>query len=204
MIMAEITAAMVKALREETGAGMMDCKRALQEADGDTAKAKELLQAKGLASVEKRAGRAANQGLVDSYIHFNNTVGVLVEVNCETDFVANTDEFRGFVKDLALHIASPAAPRYLSRDDVPSDEIERVSGLYQAQAEETGKPDNVITKIVEGKLEAFFKDHVLLEQPFVKDDSKTIQQYLEEVGAKTGEKVVVRRFARFKLGEDAE
>jgi len=200
----EITAAMVKALRDETGAGMMDCKKALQDADGDVAKAKEVLQQKGLASVEKRAGRTANQGLIDSYIHFNNTVGVLVEVNCETDFVANTDEFRAFVKDLALHIASPAAPRYLSREDVPSAEIERVAALFEAQAKETGKPENVITKIVEGKLEAFYKDHVLLEQPFVKDDSKTIQQYLEEVGAKTGEKVVVRRFARFKLGEDAE
>jgi elongation factor Ts len=202
--MAEITAAMVKALRDETGAGMMDCKKALQDAGGDVTKAKELLQQKGLASVEKRAGRTAKQGLVDSYIHFNNTVGVLVEVNCETDFVANTDEFRAFVKDLALHIASPSAPRYLSREDVPADEIERVSGLFEAQAKETGKPEHVVEKIVEGKIEAFLKDHVLLEQPFVKDDSKTIQQYVEEVGAKTGEKVVVRRFARFKLGEDAE
>ena len=202
--MTEITAAMVKALREETGAGMMDCKRALQDADGDVGKAKELLQQKGLASVEKRAGRAANQGRVDSYIHFNNTVGVLVEVNCETDFVANTDEFRGFVKDIALHIASPAAPKYLSREDVPVDEVGRISGLFEAQAKETGKPDNVVEKIVEGKLEAFYKDHVLLEQPFVKDDSRTIQQYLDEVGAKTGERVVVRRFSRFKLGEDAE
>ena len=202
--MAEITAAMVKALRDETGAGMMDCKKALQDAGGDVTKAKELLQQKGLASVEKRAGRTAKQGLVDSYIHFNNTVGVLVEVNCETDFVANTDEFRAFVKDLALHIASPSAPRYLSREDVPADEIERVSGLFEAQAKETGKPEHVVEKIVEGKIEAFLKDHVLLEQPFVKDDSKTIQQYVEEVGARTGEKVVVRRFARFKLGEDAE
>ena len=202
--MAEITAAMVKALRDETGAGMMDCKKALQDAGGDVTKAKELLQQKGLASVEKRAGRTAKQGVVDSYIHFNNTVGVLVEVNCETDFVANTDEFRAFVKDLALHIASPSAPRYLSREDVPADEIERVSGLFEAQAKETGKPEHVVEKIVEGKIEAFLKDHVLLEQPFVKDDSKTIQQYVEEVGAKTGEKVVVRRFARFKLGEDAE
>jgi elongation factor Ts len=201
---ADITAAMVKALRDETGAGMMDCKKALQDSDGDVDKAKELLQLKGLASVEKRAGRAANQGLVDAYIHFNNTVGVLVEVNCETDFVANTDEFRAFVKDVALHVASPAAPAYLSREDVPGEEIERVSALFEAQAKETGKPEHVLGKIVEGKLEAFYKDHVLLEQPFVKDDTKTIQQYLDEVGAKTGEKVVIRRFARFKLGEDAE
>ena len=202
--MAEITAAMVKELRDATGAGMMACKQALQDAGGDVDKAKELLQQKGLASVEKRAGRTANQGLVDAYVHFNNTVGVLVEVNCETDFVANTDEFRSLVKDLALHIASPAAPTYLSREDVPHDELERVRGLYEAQAKETGKPEHVIGKIVEGKLDAFLQDHVLLDQPFVKDDSKTIQQYLDEVGAKTGEKVVVRRFVRFKLGEGAE
>jgi elongation factor Ts len=202
--MAEITAALVKELRDETGAGMMDCKKALQDADGDMDKAKELLQQKGLASVEKRAGRAANQGLVDAYIHFNNTVGVLVEVNCETDFVANTDEFRALVKDIALHIASPAAPAYLTRDDVPQDELDRVTALYEAQARESGKPDNVIEKIVRGKLDAFLKDHVLLDQPFVKDDTKTIQQYLDEVSAKTGEKVAVRRFTRYKLGEDAE
>jgi elongation factor Ts len=202
--MTAITAAMVKELRDATGAGMMDCKKALEGADGDIAKAKELLQQKGLASVEKRAGRSANQGLIDAYIHFNNTVGVLVEVNCETDFVANTDEFRALVKDVALHIASPAAPKYLSRDDVPQAELDRVTAVYEAQAKESGKPDNVVEKIVHGKLEAFLKDNVLLDQPFVKDDTKTIQQYLDEVGAKTGEKVVVRRFTRFKLGEEAE
>jgi elongation factor Ts len=202
--MTDITAAMVKELRDATGAGMMDCKKALQDTGGDVAKARELLQQKGLAGVEKRAGRTANQGLVDSYIHFNNTVGVLVEVNCETDFVANTDEFRALVKDIALHIASPASPKYLSRDDVPQAELDRVTALFEAQARESGKPDNVIPRIVEGKLDAFLKDNVLLDQPFVKDDSKTIQQYLDEVSAKTGEKVVVRRFVRFKLGEDAE
>ena len=202
--MAEVTTAMIKALREATGAGMMDCKNALQESAGDMDKAKEVLQQKGLASVEKRAGRTANMGLVDSYIHFNNTVGALVEVNCETDFVANTDEFRALVKDVALHVASPAAPTYLSRDDVPQAELDRLVGLFEAQARDLGKPDNVIEKIVQGKLESHLKEHVLLEQPFVKDDSKTIQQYLDEVGAKTGEKVVVRRFVRFKLGEDGE
>jgi elongation factor Ts len=200
----EITAAMVKELRDATGAGMMDCKRALQEADGDMAKAKELLQKKGLASVGKRAGRAANQGLVDSYIHFNNTVGVLVEVNCETDFVANTDEFRTLVKDIALHIASPSAPRFLSRDDVPQGELDRAKDVYEAQAKETGKPEDVVEKMVQGKLEAFLKQNVLLDQPFVKDDTKTIQQYLDEVAAKTGEKIAIRRFSRFKLGEEAE
>jgi elongation factor Ts len=202
--MADVTAQMVKQLRDATGAGMMDSKRALIEADGDMDRATELLREKGLASVAKRAGRSANQGLIDAYIHFNNTVGAMVEVNCETDFVANTDEFRQLVKDLALHIASPAAPRWLTRDDVPTSVIEGEQRIAEAQAREAGKPDTVVPKIVEGKIEAFLKDNVLLDQPYVKDDSKTIQQYLDEVGAKTGEKVQVKRFARFKLGEDAE
>jgi elongation factor Ts len=202
--MADIPAELVKRLRGATGAGMMDCKRALIEADGDIERATELLREKGLASAAKRAGRSANQGLVDAYIHFNNTVGVLVEVNCETDFVANTDEFRRLVKDLALHIASPAAPRWLTRDDVPSAVLEAEQRIAEAQAREAGKPDDVVAKIVEGKLGAFLKDHVLLDLPFVKHDTKTIQQYLDEVGAKTGEKVRVKRFARFRLGEDAE
>jgi elongation factor Ts len=200
----EISAALVKELRDATGAGMMDCKRALEEADGDVAKAKELLQKKGLASVGKRAGRTANQGLVDAYIHFNNSVGALVEVNCETDFVANTNEFRTLVKDIALHIASPAAPRFLSRDDVPQGELDRARSVFEAQAKESGKPDNVVDKIVNGKLESFLKENALLDQPFVKDDSKTIQDYVDEVAAKTGEKIAIRRFARFKLGEEAE
>src|SRR6185295_2255276 len=204
VLMPEVTAAMVKELRDATGAGMMDCKRALIEADGDLERATELLREKGLASAAKRAGRSANQGLVDAYIHFNNTVGSLVEVNCETDFVANTDEFRQLVKDLALHVASPSAPRWVARDDVPTSVLEAEQKIAEAQARESGKPDNVVPKIVEGKIEAFLKDNVLLDQPFVKDDSKTIQQYLDEVSAKTGEKVQVKRFARFKLGEDAE
>src|SRR5436309_1538235 len=199
--MPEITAAMVKALRDSTGAGMMDCKRALIEADGDADRAMEILRERGLASQAKRAGRSANQGLVDAYIHFNNTVGVLVEVNCETDFVANTDEFRGLVKDLALHIASPAAPRWLSRDDVPVQVLDAERHVYEVQAKESGKPENVLARIVEGKLEAFYRDNVLLEQPFVKDDEKTIEQLVDEVGAHVGEKVAVRRFVRYKLGE---
>ncbi len=202
--MADVTAEMVKVLRDATGAGMMDCKRALIEADGDTQRATEILREKGLASVAKRAGRSADQGLVDAYIHFNNTVGALVEVNCETDFVANTDEFRRLVKDLALHIASPSAPKWVSRDDVPTSVLEYEQKIAEGQAKEAGKPDSIVPKIVEGKIEAFLKDNVLLDQPFVKDDSKTIQQYLDEVSAKTGEKVQVRRFARFKLGEEAE
>ena len=199
--MADIAAEQVKRLRDATGAGMMDCKRALIEADGDHGRAVELLREKGLASAARRAGRAANQGVIDSYIHFNNTVGVLVEVNCETDFVANTADFRQLAKDVALHIASPAAPQWLTIDVVPTSVLDAERQIFEAQARESGKPDAVIPKIVEGKLHAFYKDHCLLEQPFVKDDSKTIQQLLDEVGAKVGEKVAVRRFMRYKLGE---
>jgi elongation factor Ts len=199
--MSEIDAASVKALREATGAGMMDCKNALVETGGDFERAVDLLREKGLAQAQKRAGRAANQGLIDSYIHFNNTVGVLVEVNCETDFVANTVEFRQLVKDVALHIASPASPRFVERDEFPAGELDRERHIFEVQAKETGKSENVITKIVEGKLNALYKDHVLLEQDFVKDDSKTVQQLLDEVSAKVGEKVAVRRFVRYKLGE---
>jgi elongation factor Ts len=202
--MSDISADQVKKLRDLTGAGMMDCKRALQETDGDIDKAIELLREKGLASAAKRAGRAANQGLIDSYIHFNNTVGVLVEVNSETDFVANTDEFKQLVKDIALHIASPAAPRWLAREDIPTQVMEQEEHIARVQAKESGKPDDVIDRIVEGKLRAFFEDSVLLEQPFVKDDAKTIQLLLDEVGAKVGEKVAVRRFVRYKLGESTE
>ena len=199
--MAEITAALVKQLRDATGAGMMDCKKALTEAEGDLDRAAEILREKGLASAAKRADRAADQGRIDSYIHFNNTVGVLVEVNCETDFVANTDEFGRLVKDLALHIASPAAPIFLSRDDVPDAVLEAERRIAEAQAREQGKPDDVVPRIVEGKIEAYVKDHCLLEQPYVKDDSTTIRQMLDEIGAKLGEKVAVRRFVRYKLGE---
>ena len=202
--MTDISAAQVKKLRDLTGAGMMDCKRALQETDGDIDKAIELLRERGLASAAKRAGRAADQGLIDSYIHFNNTVGVLVEVNSETDFVANTDEFRQLVKDIALHIASPAAPQWLTREDVPAQVLEQEEHIARVQAKESGKPDHVIDKIVEGKLRAFYEGSVLLEQPYVKDDAKTIQQLLDEMGAKVGEKVAVRRFVRYKLGESTE
>ena len=199
--MSEIDAASVKALREATGAGMMDCKNALVETGGNFERAVDLLREKGLAQAQKRAGRAANQGLIDSYIHFNNTVGVLVEVNCETDFVANTNEFRQLVKDVALHIASPASPRFVERDEFPAGELERERHIFEVQAKETGESESVITKIVEGKLNALYKDHVLLEQDFVKDDSKTVQQLLDEVAAKVGEKVAIRRFVRYKLGE---
>ncbi len=199
-----ISAEEVKALREATGAGMMDCKKALQESGGDAAKATELLRQKGLASAAKRADRSANQGRIDSYIHFNNTVGVLVEVNCETDFVANTDQFKALVKDIALHIASPAAPSYVTREQVPEELLEAERRVYEGQAREMGKPENVLPRIVEGKVESFYRDNVLLDQLFVKDDSRTVAQLLDEVGAKVGERVAVRRFVRYKLGEQAD
>ncbi len=202
--MTGISAELVRRLRETTGAGMMDCKRALQEAEGDLDRAVELLRQKGLASAAKRAGRSAEQGRIEAYIHFNHTVGVLVEVNCETDFVANTDEFGQLARDVALHIASPAAPRWVSREDVPAEVIERERAIYEAQARELGKPEHVTEKIVEGKLEAFFKENVLLDQPFAKDDSKTIRQLLDELSAKVGEKIAVRRFVRYRLGEELD
>ena len=202
--MSDISAAQVKELRERTGAGMMDCKKALVETGGDMEKAVELLRQKGLASAAKRAGRSANQGLIEAYIHFNNTVGVLVELNCETDFVANTDEFKALAKDIALHIASPAAPRFVSREEVSQDEIDHESQIFAKQAQESGKPENVVDKIVEGKINSYFKEIVLLDQPFVKDDSKTVQQLLDETSARVGEKVAVKRFVRYKLGEDTE
>lgn len=202
--MSSISAEQVKQLRDLTGAGMMDCKRALQETEGDIDRAVELLRLKGQTGVEKRAGRAAEQGRIDAYIHFNNTVGVLVEINCETDFVANTDEFRQLVKDVALHIASPSAPRWLTREDVPGHVVDQEEHIARVQAKESGKPDHVIERIVEGKMQAFYGSSVLLEQPYVKDDSKTIRQLLDDVSAKVGEKVAVRRFVRYKLGGSDE
>jgi elongation factor Ts len=202
--MSDVTAAQVKELREATGAGMMDCKTALIETGGDFEAAVSYLREKGLASAAKRAGRSANQGVIESYIHFNKTVGVLVEVNCETDFVANTDEFKALARDLALHIASPAAPRYVTRDEVPQDQLDAERRIFEVQARESGKPADVVDRIVEGKLASYLKDVVLLDQPFVKDDATTVQQLLDEVSAKVGEKVAVKRFARYKLGEDAE
>src|SRR5205085_9468678 len=200
---AEISAEQVRRLRERTGAGMMECKRALQEADGDMARAEEILRERGLKDVQKRAGRSAAQGLVDSYIHFNNTVGVLVEVNCETDFVAATEEFKALTKDVALHVAS-AAPRWLTREEIPTAVLDAERRVYEAQAREQGKPDNVIERMVEGKLDAFYRDNVLLDQKFVKDDSKSMRSLVDEVSAKVGEKVAVRRFVRYKLGEELD
>ena len=198
-----VTATDVKALRDSTGAGMMDCKKALQQAGGDIVRATEILREKGLASVAKRAGRAADQGLIDAYIHFNNTVGVLLEVNCETDFVAKTKEFKVLVKDIALHIAS-MNPRWMTREEVPRDILDGEARIFEAQARESGKPEDVIPKIIEGKLEAFYRDNVLLDQPFVKEDSKSVGGMIDESSAKLGEKIEVGRFIRYKLGEGAE
>jgi elongation factor Ts len=199
----KISAEQVKALREATGAGMMDCKRALQESGGDTAKATEWLRQKGLDSAKKRAGRSAAEGVIDSYIHFNARVGVLVELNSETDFVANTGEFRQLVRDVALHVAS-ARPRWLTRDEVPQQVLDAERRVYEGQAREQGKPDNVVERMVTGKLEGFFKENVLVDQPFVKDTDKTVGELVEEASGKLGEKVAVRRFARFQLGEELE
>ena len=203
MIEPNIRAEQVKALRDATGAGMMDCKRALQEAGGDMARATEILRERGHAGAQKRAGRSATQGLIESYVHFNNSVGVLVEVNCETDFSANTDEFRALARDVALHIAS-AMPQWSTRDDVPEEILGAERRIYEAEARQAGKRDNVIGRIVERKLEGFFETTVLVDQPFVKDTGKTIQQLLDEVSAAVGEKVAVRRFVRYKLGEELD
>jgi elongation factor Ts len=196
-----ISADQVKRLREITGAGMMDCKRALEETGGDLDRAVELLRVKGLADAKKRQGRVAREGVVDAYIHMNGRLGVLIEVNCETDFVANTEAFRVVARDIAMHVAA-SDPRWISRVDVPEDVIEGERKLYAEQAREQGKPDDVIERIVQGKLEAFYKDNCLMDQPFVRDDTKTVGELVSETSSKVGEKVEVRRFARFKLGEE--
>ncbi|HXF96378.1 MAG TPA: translation elongation factor Ts [Gemmatimonadales bacterium] len=194
-----ITTKMIAELRARTGAGMMDCKRALEEAGGDMEQAVEILRKRGAAGAEKRAGRQASEGLIEAYVHFNGRVGVLLELNCETDFVARTEDFRRLARDLALHVAS-ARPLAVRVEDVPAEVIEREKRIYQAQVAEEKKPDQVKAKIVEGRLKKFYEEHVLLEQKFVKDDTRTVGDLVRELSAKTGEKVEVRRFARFELG----
>jgi elongation factor Ts len=194
-----ISAKQVAQLRAKTGAGMMDCKKALEEAGGDMAKAEELLRVKYAAKAEKRADRSAAQGAIEVYLHFNGRVATLVELNCETDFVANTPEFKQLAKDLALHVAS-ARPIAVRVEDVPVEVVERERRVYTAQVAEEKKPDAVKAKIVEGKLRKFFEEQVLLEQPFVKDDKVTVGEMVKALSGKTGEKVEVRRFARFELG----
>jgi elongation factor Ts len=194
-----IAAKDVSELRSLTGAGMMDCKKALQDTGGDLQKAVDLLRQKGIARAEKRADRAAKEGAIGSYIHFNGKVAVLVEVNCETDFVARTEDFQALAKDLALHIAS-AKPLAVTVEDMPADVVQREKAIFEAQVAESGKPEQVRAKIVEGKLKKFYQEHVLLEQAFVKDDTKTIGDLVKAVSGKLGENVMVRRFARFELG----
>ena len=195
-----ISAKDVKALRDKTGAGMMDCKKALEETGGDLEKAVDLLRAKGAAKAAKRAEKSANEGVIGSSIHFDNKTAVIVEVNCETDFVANTDDFKGLARDLAMHIAS-TAPIAVSSDEIDPAVVEREKAVYLEQVKEEGKPEHIAEKIVEGKLQKFFKESTLLAQPFVKDPDKTIQELITEVSSKTGEKIEVARFSRLKVGE---
>jgi elongation factor Ts len=199
----QITAQMVKELRERTGAGMMDCKWALGEAGGNMEKAIDLLRKKGLAAAAKKAGRVAAEGAVGSYIHAGGKIGVLVEVNCETDFVARTDQFQELVRDIAMHIAA-AEPRFIRREEVTAEDLERERAIFREQALASGKPEAVVDRIVTGKLEKYYAEYVLLEQPFVKDPDKTVGQLVQERIAKIGENIVVRRFARFRLGEGVE
>ena len=195
-----ITATDVKKLREMTGAGMMDCKKALTETDGDIEKAVDLLRAKGAAKAAKRAEKSANEGTIGSYIHFDSKTAVIVEVNCETDFVANTDDFKALAKDIAMHIAS-TNPISISPDQIPQEVIDRERAVYLEQAREEGKPEEIAAKIVEGRLQKFFKESTLLAQPFVKDSDKTIDQLITEVSGTVGEKIQVARFSRMKIGE---
>lgn len=198
-----ITAAQVNELRKITGAGLMDCKKALTETNGDIEQAVDYLRKKGLAAASKKAGRAATEGTVGSYIHAGGKIGVLVEVNCETDFVARNDNFLAFVKDIAMHIAA-ASPQYVRREEVPVELLEREKEIYRAKARETGKPENIIEKIIEGQVNKFYAEICLMEQNFVKDSDKTVQQFLNETISSIGENMSVRRFARFVLGEGLE
>ncbi|HZM58330.1 MAG TPA: translation elongation factor Ts [Vicinamibacterales bacterium] len=199
----EITAAMVKQLRDKTGAGMMECKAALTEANGDMEAATTLLRKRGLAQAAKRAGRTTAQGTIGSYIHLGGKIGVLVEVNCESDFVARTEDFNNLVKEVGMHIAA-AAPKWLRREDVPGEEIEKEKAIYRSQMEKEKKPAHVIDKIVEGKLGSFFSQFVLLDQPTIRDDKVTVAQLVAQASAKTGENIQISRFVRFRVGEGAE
>ncbi len=199
----EITAAMVKELRERTQAGMMDCKNALVEVKGDMEKAIEYLREKGLAANAKKAGRVASEGMVDSYIHMGGKIGVLLEVNCETDFVANTDAFRNLCHDLALQIAA-SKPLYVSKEEVPAAELDKEREILRAQALNEGKPEKIVDRMVEGRIEKYYKDVCLLEQPFVKNPDITVQALVNETALASGEKISVRRFTRYERGEGIE
>lgn len=198
----EITAKMVKELREKTGAGMMDCKKALQEANGDSEKAIEILREKGLAKAAKKSGRIAAEGLVDAYIH-GGRIGVLVEVNSETDFVAKNDEFKKFVKDIAMQIAA-SNPQYIRREDIPQEVVEKEREILKTQAINEGKPENIAEKMVTGRLEKFYKEVCLLEQPYIREPEISVQELLNQKIAKIGENITIRRFVRFEVGEGIE
>ena len=202
--MAEVTAGAVKALREKTGAGMMECKKALIEADGNEERANEILRERGLASAKKKEGRVAAEGVVGSYIHMGGKVGVLVEVNCETDFVARGEDFQQLVKDIAMHIAA-AEPRYVAREEVTAEVLDKEREIARAQAKNdpknANKPEQVMDKIVEGRLNKFYEEFVLLDQPFIKEPAQTVGEMVTEKIAKTGEKITIRRFSRYKMGE---
>lgn len=198
-----ISASMVKELRDKTGAGMMECKKALVEAQGDMEKAIEIIRERGLAAAAKKASRVTAEGIVDAYIHMGGKIGVLVEVNCETDFVAKTEEFQALVKDIAMQIAA-MNPKYVSREDVPAEVIEKEKEILRIQALNEGKPERVIDKIVDGRIGKFYQENCLLEQPFVKEQDMTVGQLLNDKIAKIGENISVRRFARFVLGEGLE
>lgn len=198
--MAEITAAMVKELRDQTGSGMMECKKVLTEAEGNVEKAVELLRKKGLAKAEKRSGRATTEGMIYSYIHPGNKLGVLVEVNCESDFVAKNDDFVEFVKNIAMHIAA-SSPLGIKSEDIPAETIEKEREIYKAQALDEGKPENIVDKIVEGKVQKYYKDVCLLSQAYVKEPQKTVEEVLKETIAKIGENLDIKRFVRYQLGE---
>ncbi len=199
--MAEITAAMIKELRERTGAGVLDCKNALAEAGGDMDRAVELLREKGLADAAKRMGREANEGVIGSYVHAGSRVAALVELNCETDFVARTDEFQALAHDLAMQVVA-ARPLYVSPEDIPPEVLERERAIYRAQVAGSGKPEHVVERIVEGKLEKFLDEVCLMRQPFIKDDSITVGELIRQAIARLGENIVVRRFARLAVGEE--
>ena len=198
-----IDAKVVKALREKTGAGMMDCKKALTEAEGNEEKAIDILREKGLAAAARRSGRAANQGIIDSYIHMGGKIGVLVEVNCETDFVARNDEFRQFVRNICLQVAA-TNPLYLKKEEVLESVLDKERQIIKAQALNEGKPEKVIEKIIEGRLEKYYRENCLLEQAFVKDEDQTISGLLTAMIAKIGENIVIKRFTRFEIGEGLE
>jgi elongation factor Ts len=197
--MAEVNPTLVKQLRDKTNAGMMDCKRALVESDGDMSKAEDILRKKGIASASKKASRSTKEGIVASYIHLHGKVGVLVEINCETDFVAKNDNFRDFVKDITLHIAA-AHPLFVSRDQVPAPLVDREREIYRAQV--TGKPANIVEKIVEGKIDKFYSTICLLDQAFIKNPEQTVNDLVALKIAEVGENIVIRRFARYAVGEE--